>query len=128
MLEVVCAVLQRGERVLLCERAEGSHLAGHWEFPGGKVEPGEDRFTALEREITEELGCTVKATEALAAVEHEYPDLAIRLHPIRCLLVDGEPTALEHRSLGWFLPAEWLDLDLAEADRKVAARLAPPRH
>ena len=123
MLEVVCAVLQRGERVLLCERAEGSHLAGHWEFPGGKVEPGEARAAALEREIAEELGCTVRATEELVAIEHCYPELAIRLHPIRCVLVNGEPAALEHRSLGWFLPSEWPALDLAEADRKVAAQL-----
>ncbi len=119
MIEVVCAVVARGGRVLVCRRPAGAHLAGHWEFPGGKVEDGEDPDQALVREIREELACTVVVGQALGAVEHSYPDLKIRLQPFRCTILRGEPRALEHEELGWFAPEEMNELELAGADRAV---------
>lgn len=65
VLEVVCAIILRDHEILLCQRAPGQHLAGSWEFPGGKVEEGEEAATALQREIREELDCTVEVGEAL---------------------------------------------------------------
>ena len=70
MLEVVCAIIMRDHQVLLCQRAPGKHLAGSWEFPGGKVEEDEETVAALQREIREELACTVEVGEALPALEH----------------------------------------------------------
>ena len=126
MIEVVCAVIVRDGRFLLCKRAAGKHLAGHWEFPGGKIEEGEDAREALVREIHEELGCGVVAGQALEPVEHEYPDLKIRLRPFVCTLEDGEPEALEHEAVGWFRKGELDGLGLAGADVKVAGKWETP--
>ena len=120
MIAVVCAVIERDGRVLLCQRAEGKQLAGQWEFPGGKVEDGEEMGAALEREIREELGCGVAVGEALAPVEHTYPEVAIRLWPFRCVVVDGEPQALEHAALEWVEAGRLGEWSLAVADVKVA--------
>lgn len=124
MIEVVCAVIVREGRVLLCKRGAGMHLEGHWEFPGGKIEEGEKDGEALVREIREELGCKITVGEALEPVEHVYPELSIRLHPFVCTVVDGEPTALEHEELGWFPEWELTNLGLAGADVAVAAEVA----
>ena len=110
-------------RVMLCKRAAGMHLAGHWEFPGGKIEAGESAREALGREIREELGCEVDVGEALDPVEHRYPDLAVRLRPFMCVVRDGAPVALEHETLGWFTRDELPELALAGADLKIVAGL-----
>lgn len=123
VIEVVCAVIVEDGRVLLCKRADGMHLAGHWEFPGGKVEEGEGAREALAREIREELGCRIVVGEALSPVEHVYPDLALRLRPFRCVVCEGRPEALEHEEIGWFRREELGELGLAGADVEVAALL-----
>ena len=121
MIEVVCAVVVREDKLLLCRRPAGAHLAGHWEFPGGKVEERESAPEALQREIREELGCGIEVEEALPVVEHVYPEVAIRLRPFRCRVTAGEPAALEHEEVGWFTAKEVDDLGLAGADREVVA-------
>ena len=124
---MVCAVIVREERVLLCKRAAGRHLAGHWEFPGGKVEEGEEERAALAREIREELGCAVEPGAAIDPIEHSYPGVTICLLPFVCTIVDGEPAALEHEEIGWFTPVEVDSLMLAEADRFVWRRYRAAR-
>ena len=119
-------MIVRDGSVLVCQRAGGKHLAGQWEFPGGKVEDGEDFPAALAREIEEELGCRVAVGEELAAVEHHYPELAIRLRPFICEIADGEPEAREHAAVAWVRPEQLGEVELAEADRKVAAVMDPP--
>ena len=121
MIEVVCAVVVRGDKLLLCRRPAGAHLAGHWEFPGGKIEERESAPEALQREIREELGCRIEVGGALPAVEHAYPEVAIRLRPFRCRVTGGEPVALEHEEVGWFTVEEADRLGLAGADREVVA-------
>ncbi|NNC87769.1 MAG: (deoxy)nucleoside triphosphate pyrophosphohydrolase [Akkermansiaceae bacterium] len=123
MLEVVCAVIVKDGRVLLCRRAAGSHLAGQWEFPGGKVEDGEGPEAALDREIREELGCRVEVGRPFVPVEHHYPEIAIRLRPYRCRLLDGAPEALEHEEIAWFAPGDLAEAGLAGADEGVAAQI-----
>lgn len=123
MIEVVCAVIMREGRVLIAQRATG-HLAGLWEFPGGKVDAGESAEEALEREIREELGCGVMVGEAMSPVEHDYPELSIRLRPFWCAVGEGEPVALEHAAIRWVERGRLMEEELAPADVKVAGVVA----
>jgi 8-oxo-dGTP diphosphatase len=108
--------------VLLARRPEGKPYAGYWEFPGGKVEPGESIFHALKREFVEELGVQLETAEPWCGVEHVYPHAHVRLHFYISRAWRGEPQSLEGQALAWqghvgvepLLPAtipllEWLD-------------------
>ncbi|MCH2064585.1 MAG: (deoxy)nucleoside triphosphate pyrophosphohydrolase [Roseibacillus sp.] len=121
MLEVVCAIIIRDHQVLLCQRAPGKHLAGSWEFPGGKVEEDEEAVAALQREIREELACSIEVGEALPALEHHYPALSLRLQAFPCRLAPSspEPRALEHAAIRWMPLQEVETLELAGADRRL---------
>ena len=125
VLEVVCAIIIRDHEILLCQRAPGKHLAGFWEFPGGKVEEGEDHATALQREIGEELACEVEVGKSLPAIEHHYPSLSLRLQAFPCSLSPSspEPSALEHASLSWTSYEKVETLQLAEADRRLWSKV-----
>lgn len=124
VIEVVCAVIVDGGRVMLCRRAEGFHLAGHWEFPGGKIEAGESPEDALRREIMEELDCEVAVGEALVPVVHSYADLTIRLRPFYCAIVARVPRPLEHEEILWFDAEGLRTTGLAGADREVARQVS----
>jgi 8-oxo-dGTP diphosphatase len=124
MVDVVCGVIvDAGGRYLACLRPEGRHLGGLWEFPGGKVEPGELPAAALARELQEELGVRVEVGEALRPVIWHCPRGAIRLLPYRCRITGGEPQALEHERLFWFAPEEFSTLDWAQADVPILDEL-----
>lgn len=117
---MVCGLIEDGAgRVLACRRAPGQALAGLWEFPGGKLEPGEDATAALVRELREELGIEVETGAALTVVEHDYGDFAIRLIPLRCRVVAGEPHPQEHDAMRWVGPEEVGGLEWAAADVPV---------
>ena len=118
MLEVVCAVIRDEEgRFLVCQRPEGKAFAGKWEFPGGKVERGEDSKAALKREIMEELACEIMINGSLPTVEHRDAEYAIRLLPFMCTLSSsGVPVALEHSELQWVHADQCKQLDWAPAD------------
>ena len=121
VLEVVCAIILRDHEILLCQRAPGQHLAGFWEFPGGKVEEGEEAAAALQREIREELACTVEIGEALPAIEHHYPALSLHLQGLPLSLVPSspEPQALDHAAIRWMPLQEVESLSLAGADHRL---------
>lgn len=114
-IEVVGAVIVDSGRVFCTQRGPG-HLAGRWEFPGGKLEPGESPEAALTREIREELGCAVRVGARVVTTEHDYDFAAIVLTTFYCSLVDGEPTLSEHTSSAWLPPAELTTLNWAPAD------------
>ncbi|MBL9117295.1 MAG: (deoxy)nucleoside triphosphate pyrophosphohydrolase [Verrucomicrobiaceae bacterium] len=117
MIRVVCAIVQREDgKVLLAQRPAGKHLALKWEFPGGKVEPGEVADVALIREIDEELGCTVEIQASLPSCVHDYEKSKIELIPFICRVVVGEPRAIEHAAIAWVAPDALADYDLAPAD------------
>lgn len=117
-VEVVCAVLRREGTLLVARRPAGKKLAGLWEFPGGKIEPGETAEAALRRELREELGCEAGVLRRGPVILHEYPWCTVRMHSFECALGAGspEPAALEHDEIAWIMPAEMLRLDLAPAD------------
>jgi len=89
---------------------------GLWEFPGGKMEPGESPRESLRREIREELGCDIAVDEQVADVTHRYPDLVVRLITFRARLTGGRPTPREHAQLRWVPPAELSALAWSPAD------------
>lgn len=120
---VVCALIERDGRLLLAQRPVDKHLPRKWEFPGGKVEPGEDSATAIVREIREELGCEVVITRALPRFPFTYGAVVIEMIPYVCILAahSPEPHPHEHLALAWALPDELLAYDLAPADVPVIA-------
>ena len=121
ILDVTCGLIERDGRVLVAQRPPGKALAGKWEFPGGKIEPGEAAEACLARELREELGIEVEVGEALAPATHAYGFRVIRLLPFLCRLRAGVPCAHEHSALRWCTPDEIATLDLSPADLPVLA-------
>jgi len=118
-VHVVGVALIRDGRCLVAQRSEGTSFALCWEFPGGKVEPGEAPGAALERELKEELGVQVLVGEWLGRGETDWGDMHIALDVFVGKLTSGEPTALEHRELRWCSADELSSLRWADADVPV---------
>jgi 8-oxo-dGTP diphosphatase len=118
-IRVVAAALYRGDgtEVLIAERPAGTHMAGRWEFPGGKVAAGESDAEALRRELAEELGVEVEASRHLMDLQHDYPDRSVTLSMWIVERYRGEPSGLDGQRLKWVAPARLRDEDILEADR-----------
>ncbi|HOS03580.1 MAG TPA: NUDIX domain-containing protein, partial [Candidatus Hydrogenedentes bacterium] len=99
--DVVVGVICRRGRYLIGKRPAGGLLGGLWEFPGGKVAPGEDREAALRRELREELGVAVRVGACIATVRHAYSHFRVTLHVYRCVIASGTPRPLGHTALAW---------------------------
>lgn len=127
---VVCAVIERNGRVLLAQRPPDKLLPLKWEFPGGKVEPGEDPAAAIVREIREELGCVIKVTKALPPFTHDYKTVVIEMIPFVCVLQPDspEPHPSEHIAIEWVTLSQITRFDLAAADIPIVSCLhaCPP--
>ena len=124
---VVAAVLRDGEgRVLIAQRPAGRHLAGRWEFPGGKVGAGEGEHEALARELREELGIELLGATPFMRTRHAYDDRSVELSLWRVERFNGTPQPLDGQQLKWVAPALLPDEDLLEADRPFVAALANP--
>lgn len=120
---VVCAVIERDGHVLLAQRPAHKLLPLKWEFPGGKVESGENPAVAIAREIREELACEIALVRALPPFIHDYKTVVIEMIPFVCSLAPGSPPLHphEHVAIAWVKPAELLSYDLAAADLPVVA-------
>ena len=118
------ALIDADGRVLLAQRPPGKHLALMWEFPGGKLEPGEDARQGLARELAEELGIAIGEATPLMQLPWEYDDKSLLLDVFIVSTWDGEPRSVEGQALRWVLPAEADPAELAPADRPVLAELA----
>ncbi len=117
LVEVVAAVIENENNEILCAlRSPIMTLPNMWEFPGGKVEEGESLYTAIEREIKEELKCSVKAIEIIGENRHEYEKIIVNLTAIKCNLVEGEPVADEHSKLIYLKKENLESLVWAPAD------------
>jgi len=104
-IAVACGVLRLADgRVLIAQRPQGKIAAGAWEFPGGKIEPGESPGEALARELDEELGIRVRKARPLICVHHDYSDRSVTLHTWLVERWDGEPQSRERQALGWIEP------------------------
>jgi mutator protein MutT len=124
---VAAAVIDAAGRVLIAERPAGKHLAGRWEFPGGKLEPGEERRAGLARELQEELGITITgAPRPLIRLRHSYPDKHVHLDIWVVRQYRGEAAGLEGQALRWVSPEELETVELLPADGPIVAALRLP--
>lgn len=123
---VAAAVIDRSERVLIAQRPLGKHLAGGWEFPGGKLEAGETRREGLARELREEIGITIREPRPLIRLRHSYPygDVLLDIWVVR--RYRGEPRGLDRQQLRWCTQDELASADLLPADRPIVAALRLP--
>ena len=121
-IAVVAAVIERDDAFLLTLRLDGTHLAGHWEFPGGKVHHSETHVEALRREIFEELDAVASVGEIVHTVTHAYPEKTVELFFYRCDLI-GEPKPMLGQQMRWVPRQELASLPFPEADRDLIAQL-----
>jgi 8-oxo-dGTP diphosphatase len=119
---VSAAVIERGDAFLLTRRAADAHLAGRWEFPGGKREAGETGEAALVREIREELGCEAIVGTRLLVTDHAYPEVQVRLEFYAATL-RGEPVPQLGQEMRWVPRSELASLPLPEADADLVVLL-----
>ena len=120
---IVAAIIRRDDQILITKRPDHVHLAGLWEFPGGKVESGESLEAALHREIREELGVEITVDREFFSVAHEYPDKSVHLHFFDCTILRGEPQPLEVADLRWVKTVELVDFEFPPADVELIRRL-----
>jgi 8-oxo-dGTP diphosphatase len=123
---VAAAVIDAEDRVLIAQRPPGKHLAGGWEFPGGKLRPGEDRRVGLTRELREEIGIELSTPRPLLRLRHSYPfgQVSLDVWVVRHYL--GEPQALDGQALRWCTRSELESTELLPADKPVVAALRLP--
>ena len=121
---VAAGVIRRSDgRVLVSRRPPGKHMAGAWEFPGGKLRPPETPRQALARELREELGVEVRRATALTCYEQQYPDRLIQLHFFAVEQYRGTPRGLECQQLAWEFPQRLDELGFLPADRPLVELL-----
>jgi 8-oxo-dGTP diphosphatase len=121
---VVAALIRRDGRVLVSRRRPDQSMPLLWEFPGGKVEPGEDPRQALAREVREELGCGVTVGRVHDVVFHAYLEFDLYMLVYPCTIVEGTPSAVEVAEIAWVEVAKLPSLDLLPADYPLAQDLA----
>lgn len=123
-IRVVGAVFHDGERFLACRKKPGKPLEGHWEFPGGKIEPGETPEQALEREIREELNLIAEVGQKVTTTTYEYDFATIELTTFYCTLVDGDLRLTDHDDTKWVTSTEAAHLTWAPADIPAVEAIA----
>lgn len=121
---MTAALIPREGRLFLAQRPANKRFGLLWEFPGGKVEPGESLEASLVREIQEELSWSIQVGALFASIRHQEPGLAIELHAFWCAITSGELTLREHTTYAWVDPKALDRYALTAADRTLATSLA----
>ena len=122
VIEVVAAIIQRDGAYFATQRGYGE-FEGMWEFPGGKIEPGESREVALKREIQEELGVDIVIENILCTTEYDYPSFHLTMHCYLCRIASGEIELREHKSALWLTANRLDDVAWLPADKEVIDKL-----
>ena len=122
-MRVTAGIIWRDGQVLIARRRPGKHMGGKWEFPGGKIEPGETPEESLSRELEEELDLRARIGERLCCVAYEGDSVSLELMVYRVDHFDGAPVLREHQELRWVLPSELRSYELADSDRTVVEKL-----
>ena len=121
-IEVVAAILHRDGAYFATQRGYGE-FEGMWEFPGGKIEPGESREVALKREIQEELGVDIAIENLLCTTEYDYPSFHLTMHCYLCSIASGDIELREHKSALWLTANRLDDVAWLPADKEVIDKL-----
>lgn len=125
LIKVVGAIIENENNEILCAlRSPIMSLPNTWEFPGGKIEENETLKEAIEREIKEELACNVEFIEIFNDNTHEYDESIVNLITVKCRLVNGTPTSIEHSKLIWLHRDNLLSLKWAPADMAAVKHLS----
>jgi mutator protein MutT len=122
-VDVIIGVVVRCGKVLICQRRESDPLGGFWEFPGGKIEPGESHEECLARELAEELAIRVRPIKAFEIIEFDYATASVRLHPYLCEHLSGEPQPLASQRTLWITPNELNEYRFPPANDNLILRL-----
>jgi 8-oxo-dGTP diphosphatase len=123
VVEVAAGLIFHQGRYLIAKRPTGVHLAGHWEFPGGKREQGETLAQCLQRELFEELNIHIDVPVPFRTIRHEYPEKTVELHFFRCTIEEGRATALDCAEIRWVHPSEMSQYQFPPADRPIIEAL-----
>ena len=123
MKTVIAAIIERDGRFLLARRAPGQSLAGHWEFPGGKLEQDETPEQCLERELKEELDLEAKTTSFFCETDYRYDKGEIKLVAYRAEVIGGQISLSVHDQIVWLCPEEMNSVNLAPADVSIVEAL-----
>ena len=128
MVTVTAAIIRDGDNVLVCQRRRGSAFELKWEFPGGKVEDGEEPRACLARELREELGIEASIGTQVYRTSHRYPNgFAVELFFFRVEHFRGVPENRAFEAVRWVVPRDLASLDFLEADREMVALLSEGR-
>ena len=122
VIEVVAAIIQRDGAYFATQRGYGE-FEGMWEFPGGKIEPGESSEDALKREIQEELGVDIVIEDLICTTEYDYPSFHLTMHCYLCSIASGEIELREHKSALWLTSDRLKDVAWLPADKDVIDKL-----
>ena len=123
MVEVVAALIWKGDQFMICQRPAHKARGLLWEFVGGKVETGETGEQALIRECQEELAVTLSVGKVFMDVIHEYPDLTVHLTLFNATISEGEPQKLEHNDIRWITPIEIPNYEFCPADEEILKKI-----
>jgi mutator protein MutT len=123
VIEVAAGLIHQEGRYLIARRKPGVHLAGYWEFPGGKREAGESLEECLRRELFEELSIRVDVPVPYQTIRHEYPERTVELHFFHCRIEEGQATNLDCAEIRWVLPEELQHYSFPPADQIILQAL-----
>ena len=120
---VVAGAIIKDNKVFAAQRGNKGKTAYKWEFPGGKIDPGETPEQALHRELVEELSINVKVHELITSIVDEYDDVVLHIDTFRCELISGNPTLSEHLALKWSSKSELDKLEFSSADKPTLNKI-----
>ena len=123
MVEVVAALIKKGDKFLICQRPQNKACGLLWEFVGGKVEKGESKKQALMRECKEELNIILDVGDVFIDVTHEYPDIVVHLTLFNAVIAEGEPQLIEHNDMKWITATEIPNYEFCPADKVILQKL-----
>jgi 8-oxo-dGTP diphosphatase len=116
MFEVTAGIILKEDKILIAKRGLDKKFRGRWEFPGGKLEPGESLQDCIKRELEEELNISIKNQEYFITNEHEYDNFKVKIHSFLIREYNGEIILNEHEELKWINPNKYEEYDILEAD------------
>jgi len=122
-VRVVCGIILREDKILLCRRKAEKSLGGYWEFPGGKIEAEESESDALARELREELSMEIEVKSKFKTIQYQYEKMQIELIAYTCKFIQADFILMDHDSIEWVKKTELLNFNLAPADIPIARAL-----